>query len=125
MANVYLQTLEEAKAAAEALDSMGATKGTFGEGDHKVDGWLLTQLARNDHEWPDGDWREERTQAVIDLNGQLWIHLVHRSLQEEIDGTKKYRAYENLTPASGEYLRQTDIEGGAFRKIRGAIKNLV
>lgn len=124
--NIYLQTIADAKAAADSLKAMEAGQMTFpGKDDQQITGWCLAELGRNDHTWPDGDWREESTQAVVDDSGQLWIHLTHASVQESLDGTRQHRSYETLTKATGEYLRLIDSEEGAFRKVRAAITKLI
>lgn len=123
MANIYLQTLADCKVAAQSLQNMGSPTTIFVGQDTSITGWILVRLEVNNHNWDDGDWRYTATDSIIDVGGNLWRYHEYQGYEHEREPQRINE--QTLTQLTGEDLRQTDVEGGHFRKIRGAIKSLV
>lgn len=123
MANLYLQTLEDCKAAARSLQVMGSEPQNFQNEGELVSGWVLTRLFHHNQEWDDGDWGVTTKNAVIDVDGNLWIYDAYNGYEEDHKPQRIDR--KSLTRATGEMLREYDFADGYFQKIRGAIENLI
>lgn len=123
MSNLYLQTLKDCEAAARSLRAMGSDLQEFPSEGEVVSGWVLARLFHHNQNWDDGDWGVTTKNAIIDVDGGLWIYDTYLGYEKE---HKPQRIdTKTLTRATGEMLRKSDVAGGDFKRIREAIKNLI
>ena len=121
MANLYLKLIEDARKLPEAYRAMGTPAGTYEGSGASITGWKICQITYRMNEDGLTNWFSNDTNMFVDESGHLW----EVNFYEEYEEGKGRRSSVELQPVDGEKLRNLDLNGGFFTKVKKAAEAMI